>query len=107
MEAFKRTEHIHARVGFIEGPHIPDPRSPFWKKEVDFFLKLWERIITHQRSLGTKIFTITPEFGPTPYMWTNIKDNSPVASQWEINLFIKKLLKEYFSHFFDTKSAND
>ncbi|MBE0655536.1 MAG: sugar phosphate isomerase/epimerase [Bacteroidales bacterium] len=96
-QAVKRTEHIHARVGFPEGPQIPDPRSPFWKEPVDFFLKLWERIIQYQRSIGTETFTITPEFGPQPYMWTSLKDNSPVADQWEINLFMKDLLKENFS----------
>ncbi len=96
-EAIKRTEHIHARVGFTEGPQIPDPRSPFWKEQVDFFLKLWERIISYQKSIGTETFTVTPEFGPQPYMWSTLKDNSPVADQWEINLFMKKIMEDKFS----------
>lgn len=96
-EAIIRTEHIHARVGFPEGPQIPDPRSPYWKKEVDFFLSLWGQILDHQKTMGTEVFTITPEFGPQPYMWSSLKDNSPVASQWEINLFMKDLLLEHFS----------
>ena len=96
-EAVKRTEHIHARVGFPEGPQIPDPRSPYWKEPVDFFLRLWERIILHQKSVGTEIFTITPEFGPQPYMWSSLNDNSPVSDQWEINRFMKDLLLDKFS----------
>ena len=96
-EAISRAEHIHARVGFTEGPQIPDPRSPFWKEQVNFFLNLWERIINHQKSMKTEIFTITPEFGPQPYMWSSLQDNSPVADQWEINRFMKDLLKENFS----------
>lgn len=96
-EAVKRTEHIHARVGFIEGPQIPDPRSPFWKDQVDFFLKLWERMIEYQRSIDTEVFTITPEFGPPPYMWVSPGDNVPLADQWEVNIFMKDLLREKFS----------
>jgi sugar phosphate isomerase/epimerase len=95
-EAIIRAEHIHARVGFTEGPQIPDPRSPFWQEQVDFFLNLWKRIIDYQSSIGTDVFTITPEFGPPPYMWTSLKNNSPVIDQWEINLFMKSLLQEKF-----------
>ena len=96
-EAITRSEHIHARIGFTEGPQIPDPRSPFWQEQVDFFLKLWGRIINYQRSIATEVFTITPEFGPQPYMWTSLNDNSPLANQWEINCFMKDLLLEKFS----------
>lgn len=96
-EAIKRTEHIHARVGFTQGPQIPDPRSLFWEKEVEFFLQIWKRILVYQKSIGNKLFTITPEFGPPPYMWTNLNDNSPIISQWEINLYMKSLLKEKFT----------
>ncbi len=38
--------------------------------------------------------TMTTEFGPPPYMWTNVHDNSPIESQWDINVFMKDLLKE-------------
>ena len=95
-EAIKRTEHIHARVGFTEGPQIPDPCSPYWKAEVDFFLKLWKRMIDYQRSIGTEVFTITPEFGPPPYMWTSPEDDAPLADQWDVNVFMKDLLREKF-----------
>jgi hypothetical protein len=94
--AIVRTEHIHARVGFTQGPQIPDPRKAFWQQEVEFFLKIWQQIWTHQKSVGTKVFTITPEFGPPPYMWTDTATNEPVASQWDINVFMKDLLVDYY-----------
>ena len=93
-EAIARTEHIHARVGFIQGPQVPDPRKPFWQKEVQFFLKLWKQIFKQQQSTGKDIFTITTEFGPPPYMWTDIVTNEPVASQWDINVYMKDLLAQ-------------
>jgi sugar phosphate isomerase/epimerase len=95
-EAILRAEHIHARVGFVEGPQIPDPRSSFWEHQVQFFLEIWKRIITYQQSIETKVFTMTPEFGPPPYLWTNLSENAPVVNQWDINVYMKDLLKKTF-----------
>jgi sugar phosphate isomerase/epimerase len=95
QKAIERTAHIHARVGFTEGPQIPDPASPHWQKEVGFFLALWNRIFEHQRAIGTEIFTTTPEFGPPPYMWTD-ENNQPVADQWKMNVLMKELLRDSF-----------
>jgi len=95
-EAIQRTEHIHARVGFVQGPQIPDPRLSFWQKEVDYFLKLWSDIIDKKRQTNA-VLTITPEFGPPPYMWTDIKDDKPIVNQWDVNLFMKNLLNKKFA----------
>lgn len=97
-EAIVRTIYIHARVGFTEGPQIPDPRNQFWQEQVQFFLKIWKRIIDHQKSIGAQAFTITPEFGPPPYMWTNLQDNTPIANQWDINVYMKDLLLESYGN---------
>lgn len=98
-EAITRTAHIHARVGFTQGPQVPDPRSLFWQKQVQFFLNIWGKILTQREANGSIISTITPEFGPPPYMWTSVTDNNPVADQWGINLYMKDLLKEKFEEF--------
>jgi sugar phosphate isomerase/epimerase len=96
-EAIKRTVHVHARVGYTQGPQIPDPRLAVWKKTVDFFFNIWEQIIQFQKSTNADFFTMTTEFGPPPYMWTN-EEGMPIYSQWDINLFMKNLLKEKFSN---------
>lgn len=93
-EAIKRSKHLHARVGYTQGPQIPDPRLVAWIEPVDFFLGIWKQIIQHQKSIGADYFTITTEFGPPPYMWTNLNDNLPISSQWDINCFMKNLLIE-------------
>jgi sugar phosphate isomerase/epimerase len=94
--AISRAAHIHARVGFPEGPQVPDPRQPSWQEPLQFFLNIWEQMVTHQQFIGTDTFTITPEFGPPPYMWTDPITNEPVASQWDINVFMKDLLIKKF-----------
>ena len=96
-EAIRRTKHVHARVGFTQGPQIPDPRLSSWQEPVSFFMALWKRIIEYQKSVVSDTLTITAEFGPPPYMWTDTKDNSPVTNQWEVNCFMKDLLRKTFS----------
>jgi sugar phosphate isomerase/epimerase len=96
-EAIKRTKHIHARVGYTQGPQIPDPRLVEWQEPVNFFLNIWRQMIAYQKLNGATFFTITTEFGPPPYMWTDAKNNLPIINQWEVNCFMKDLLLKTFN----------
>ena len=89
--------HIHARVGFLEGLQIPDPRAPEWSVAVEHHLGWWDRIIEVQRLEGQSLITISPEFGPYPYMPILPFKKTPIANQWEINLFMKNTLKERYN----------
>ena len=93
QEIFSSVGHIHARVGFAEGPQVPNPAAPEWKNEVKVHLDLWEKII---RSQMGKTFTITTEFGPPPYMATVPFTKQPVADQWEANVWMMNALKSRF-----------
>ncbi|MGN6213669.1 sugar phosphate isomerase/epimerase family protein [Parafilimonas sp.] len=95
-EAINRTMHVHARVGFIEGPQVPDPRLPQWQEALNHFKKWWQNIIENKKANNEALITFTPEFGPPPYMWTGLADNEPLANQWDINLHIKELIKTIF-----------
>jgi sugar phosphate isomerase/epimerase len=95
--AISRSDHIHARVGFQEGPQIPDPRTPEWKDVLETHLLWWDSIIASKKKEEVPIMTITPEFGPFPYMPKMPFTKMPISSQWDINLFIKDLLKERYS----------
>ena len=90
--AIERTDHIHARVGFEEGPQIPDPRVPEWGEVLNKHLEWWDRIIKQAKLRNREIFTITPEFGPFPYMQKQPFTQMPISDQWQINLFMKELL---------------
>jgi len=94
--AIQRTEHIHARVGYPEGPQVPDPRVPEWKAALDHHLKWWDKIAELKRQ-EDKILTITPEFGPYPYMVHLPDTNKPIANQWDINVYMMELLRERYS----------
>ncbi len=95
--AIKHTWHIHARVGHTEGPQVPDPRSPEWIDALNNHLQWWDTIIDLRRQQGVEKFTITPEFGAPPYTTLLPFTNTPIASQWEINVFMRQLLSPRYS----------
>jgi sugar phosphate isomerase/epimerase len=100
-EAIVRSRHIHARVGFEEGPQVPDPRAPEWQYAVDNFLIWWDRIIKVNADADCKIFPITTEFGPKPYMPAIPFTNAAVASQFDINCFMKDLVDNRYKQYRD------
>ncbi len=95
-EAIKRTEHIHARIGYPEGPQVTDPRAKEWSFATDIFLAWWDKIIEYKMNSGEQVFTITPEFGPPPYMITLPSTGKPIADQFEINNYMKEVLKSKY-----------
>ena len=95
--AISRTDHIHARVGFPEGPQVSDPRVPEWQEALQIHLNWWGKIVENHRNAGKKFLTITSEFGPYPYMPILPYTGQPVTSQWDVNVFMKDLLLDKFS----------
>ena len=89
----QRSNHIHARVGFEEGPQINDPSAPEWEKVIERHLDIWEAVI--QKTWNeNKSATITTEFGPPGYMPTLPFTQKPVSDQWKANVFIMNKLKK-------------
>lgn len=94
--AIGRTMHIHARIGYAEGPQITDPRAGEWGDALNAHLKWWDGIVEKNRKNDLGLQTITPEFGPPGYLHTLPFTNLPVADQWDINCYMKDLLKERY-----------
>jgi sugar phosphate isomerase/epimerase len=92
-EAMKRTEHIHARVGYPQGPQVPDPRAADWQQATGIFMSWWNQVIAGKRNAGAQTLTITPEFGPPPYMVTLPSTGMAIADQFEINNYMKDILR--------------
>lgn len=94
--ALSRTDHIHARVGFPESPQVPDPAAPEWEEALNRHLGWWDEVIRQASEEGREILTITNEFGPYPYMIHTPYENKPIADQWQINIYMKDLLKKRY-----------
>ena len=90
--AMSRVDYLHARVGYAEGPQIPDPRAPEWQGAVARHLQLWQQIIDQHKRNDEESLYITPEFGPPAYMHTLPFTNQPVGDVWEQNVYMKDLL---------------
>ncbi len=91
--ALRRSRHIHARVGFEEGPQVNDPRQPEWAGHVDRHVELWQRIAGHCRTAGLATLAITPEFGPPPYAPTKPGTDQPLTDVWDSNVVMRDLLR--------------
>lgn len=97
--AICRTVHIHARVGHAQAAQVSDPRAPEWEVELKAHLAWWDQIVECRAAKGADLLTITPEFGPIPYMQTKPFSNEPLADQWDINVYILNLLKDRYKAF--------
>jgi len=86
--------HIHARIGFEQAPQVNDPSAPEWKEHVEQYFVWWKNILMHKKKSGTTLFTITPEFGPEPYMPVTPFTKIPLSNQWNNNTYMLQLLKE-------------
>lgn len=91
--ALQHAQHLHARIGHTQSPQVNDPRAPEWKEVVDQYL-VWWKTIARIKQQNNQVMTITPEFGPFPYMPYTPYLNEPIASQWDINVHMMNLLKK-------------
>lgn len=80
----ERTQLIHARVGYDNGPQVNDPRTPENQVWLEAHEKCWDMIWKSQQKRGLPYSYMEPEFGPPPYMPTLPSSNEPVANLWDI-----------------------
>jgi hypothetical protein len=94
--AAQHCHHLHARVGYEEGPQVPDPRAPEWSRHLAAHEKWWEVIRASQKERGMAVATITPEFGPAPYLHTLPYTQAPVADLADIcDWMARRLMRQH------------
>lgn len=93
--ALQRVEHIHARIGYAEGPQVNDPRAPEWEAVVKQHFDWWDKVAARKKKNGERLTFLT-EFGPPGYMPTLPYTQQPVADQWAINVHMMKLLRKRY-----------
>ena len=98
----ERADYIHARVGCATSPQITDPRAPEWKEAVEAHIRWWEKIAERRKKNHAEFLAICSEFGPPPYMVTLPFTGRPVADAWEINCYMKDMLKDRLGHFVES-----
>jgi sugar phosphate isomerase/epimerase len=83
--AIGRARHVHARVGYAQGPQVPDPRAPEYEPELLAHEGWWQRIALSAADRGQESLTVTPEFGPDGYLQQAPFSQQPVADLGELN----------------------
>ena len=82
--AAQHCHHLHARVGYEEGPQVSDPRAPEWAGHLAAHEAWWNQIWKTQIQRGFATSTLTPEFGPAPYLHLLPFTQAPVANLADI-----------------------
>ncbi|MBE7170838.1 MAG: sugar phosphate isomerase/epimerase [Williamsia sp.] len=96
--AIRSARHIHARVGHCEGPQVWDPAAEEYSEALAEHLKIWDKWIQLRRESGAAYCTITPEFGPPPYLVFANRAGTPFEEQWRLNLWMKDLLQKRYEN---------
>lgn len=94
-----RIRHIHARVGYEQGPQVPDPRAPEYDRHVVAHERWWSAIWKARQAAGDTQFSLTPEFGPPDYQHTLPYSRIQVADPWEVSLWMAQRQRQRFAAF--------
>lgn len=89
----QRSDYIHARVGFEEGPQVSDPGAPEYAAHLDDHMAIWKGIAKRVSEEGGRL-TITPEFGPPPYAPTLPFTGQPTVDVWNVNVLMRERLEK-------------
>jgi len=104
--AIRHAIHVHARVGYEQGPQVPDFRAPEYEYALRRHEQWWDEIGRSHLEAGSPIVTFTPEFGPPGYMHTMPFTGQPVADLWEICLAMSRRIRERFRRNFPAHGEN-
>ena len=96
QEVARHAQHVHARVGYDQGPQVPHPAAPEYADALASHQRYWETIWSIQHAKGNLFTTMTPEFGPDGYLHTLPFTQQAVADLWEINSWMAQTEKMHF-----------
>jgi len=97
--------HIHARIGYDQGPQVPHPAAPEYAEALASHQRCWEVFWEAQRDAGATQTTMTPEFGPDGYLHELPFTREPVADLWEINQWVAGVERHHFARWYRAAHA--
>jgi sugar phosphate isomerase/epimerase len=92
-----RAHHVHARVGYDQGPQVPHPAAPAYQSALEAHERWWSQIWRSQSARGMAISTMTPEFGPDGYLHCLPFTSVPVADLSQINHWVAERQQRRFA----------
>jgi hypothetical protein len=100
-----RAHHIHARIGYDQGPQVPHPAAPEFRGALEAHERWWSQIWQAQSVRGMTASTMTPEFGPDGYLQCEPFTQKPCADLREINCWMAKRQRQQFNHWNESKES--
>jgi alkylation response protein AidB-like acyl-CoA dehydrogenase len=101
--AARHAHHIQLRIGYEQGPQVPDPRAPEYAYALEAHERWWELVWDSMAERGFTEVTMTPEFGPDGYLQAAPFTRVPVAGLWDVNRWIGHRLKHRFRQKYNTQ----
>lgn len=92
-------QHIHARVGYEQGPQVPNPAAPEYEYALRAHQRWWEIVWRSQIKRNFPFSTVTPEFGPDGYLHEQPFSREPVADLWALNQWMAQEETHHFAEF--------
>ena len=87
------THHVDARVGWEQGPQVPDPRVAHHAGHLEVFEGWWDAIWSARAAVGATELVVQPEFGPPPYQPVHPATGEPLADVDELNDWMGRRLR--------------
>ncbi|MHB8207483.1 MAG: sugar phosphate isomerase/epimerase, partial [Mucilaginibacter sp.] len=84
--------HIHARIGFEQGPQVNDPTAQEWAEHINIFSGWWNRIVETKFERGWREFRSPRSLGPR-HTCRLPKSRLPLSNQWNNNKTMMDALK--------------
>lgn len=89
--------HIHGRVGYDQGPQVPDPRAPEYAEPLAAHERWWDLCWQAMERRGHEVATWTPEYGIEGYLHQLPYTGMPVADLWAVCTWAGRRAAERFA----------
>lgn len=99
LELAPRGHHIHARVGYDQGPQVPHPADPAYATYLEFHQRCWEQVWQEQLRRGVDVTSMTPESGPDGYTHRLPFTGAPIDDFAAINRWMAAAERRHFAQF--------
>ncbi|MDJ0917133.1 MAG: hypothetical protein QNJ05_05160 [Woeseiaceae bacterium] len=93
--ASERSRHLHARIGHEKSPQVTEPADPFWEQHVSLYRRWWQISVDAAQAAGS-VLSISPEFGPPPYMHAEPFTQKPSGDIVAANNWMRDQLRDWF-----------
>ena len=93
--ASARSSHLHARIGHEKSPQVTEPSDPAWEEHRALYRRWWQISVDAQAENG-RALSVSPEFGPPPYMHAEPFTGNPSADIVAVNKWMRDELQNWF-----------